>query len=159
VAAILHKVTSPNYKLWPTAEEVLRAATVGGARSAMIHDQVGSLAVGKKADLVVFDTKSINFTPLNDLRNHLVYCENGTSITTVIVDGEIVVKDGALTRVDETALLEELRSYLPEFQKHHSQVEAINREFEPYFAQIHRRCCEQDVGINRYSSSQSEWRW
>jgi 5-methylthioadenosine/S-adenosylhomocysteine deaminase len=159
VAAILHKVTSPNYKLWPTAEEVLRAATVGGARSAMIHDQVGSLAVGKKADLVVFDTKSINFTPLNDLRNHLVYCENGTSITTVIVDGEIVVKDGALTRVDETALLEELRSYQPEFQKHHSQVEAINREFEPYFAQIHRRCCEQDVGINRYSSSQSEWRW
>jgi hypothetical protein len=96
---------------------------------------------------------------LNDLRNHLVYCENGTSITTVIVDGEIVVKDGALARVDESALLDELRSYLPEFQKHHTQVEAINREFEPYFAQIHRRCCEQDVGINRYSSGESEWRW
>jgi 5-methylthioadenosine/S-adenosylhomocysteine deaminase len=159
VAAILHKVTSPNYKLWPTADEVLRAATIGGARSAMIHDQVGSLEVGKKADLVLFNTKSINFTPLNDLRNHVVYCENGASITTVIVNGEVVVKDGALTRVNETALLDELRSYLPEFQKHHTQVEALNREFEPYFAQIHRRCCEQDVGINRYSSSESEWRW
>jgi 5-methylthioadenosine/S-adenosylhomocysteine deaminase len=159
VAAILHKVTSPNYKLWPTADEVLRAATIGGARSAMIHDQVGSLEVGKKADLVIFDTKSINFTPLNDLRNHVVYCENGSSITTVIVNGEVVVKDGSLTRVNETALLHELRSYLPEFQKHHAQVEALNREFEPYFAQIHRRCCEQDVGINRYSSSENEWRW
>jgi 5-methylthioadenosine/S-adenosylhomocysteine deaminase len=159
VAAILHKVTSPNYKLWPTADEVLRAATIGGARSAMIHDQVGSLEVGKKADLVLFNTKSINFTPLNDLRNHVVYCENGASITTVIVNGEVVVKDGALTRVNETALLDELRSYLPEFQKHHTQVEALNRAFEPYFAQIHRRCCEQDVGINRYSSSESEWRW
>jgi 5-methylthioadenosine/S-adenosylhomocysteine deaminase len=159
VAAILHKVTSPNYKLWPTADEVLRAATIGGARSAMIHDQVGSLEVGKKADLVIFNTKSINFTPLNDLRNHVVYCENGASITTVIVNGEIVVKNGALTRVNETALLDELRSYLPEFQKHHTQVEALNREFEPYFAQIHRRCCEQDVGINRYSSEESEWRW
>jgi 5-methylthioadenosine/S-adenosylhomocysteine deaminase len=159
VAAILHKVTSPNYKLWPTADEVLRAATIGGARSAMIHDQVGSLEVGKKADLVIFNTKSINFTPLNDLRNHVVYCENGASITTVIVNGEIVVKDGALTRVNETALLDELRSYVPEFQKHHAQVEALNREFEPYFAQIHRRCCEQDVGINRYSSSETEWRW
>jgi 5-methylthioadenosine/S-adenosylhomocysteine deaminase len=159
VAAILHKVTSPNYKLWPTADEVLRAATIGGARSAMIHDQVGSLEVGKKADLVIFNTKSINFTPLNDLRNHVVYCENGASITTVIVNGEIVVKDGALTRVNETALLDELRSYVPEFQKHHAQVEALNREFEPYFAQIHRRCCEQDVGINRYSSGETEWRW
>jgi 5-methylthioadenosine/S-adenosylhomocysteine deaminase len=159
VAAILHKVTSPNYKLWPTADEVLRAATLGGARSAMVHDQVGSLEVGKKADLVLFNTKSINFTPLNDLRNHVVYCENGTSITTVIVNGEVVVKDGALTRVNETAPLDELRSYLPEFQKHHTQVEALNRAFEPYFAQIHQRCCEQDVGINRYSSSESEWRW
>jgi 5-methylthioadenosine/S-adenosylhomocysteine deaminase len=159
VAAILHKVTSPNYTLWPTADEVLRAATIGGARSAMIHDQVGSLEVGKKADLVIFNTKSINFTPLNDLRNHVVYCENGTSITTVIVNGEVVVKDGALARVNETALLDELRSYLPEFQKHHTQIETLNREFEPYFAQIHRRCCEQDVGINRYSSSENEWRW
>ena len=159
VAAILHKVTSPNYKLWPTADEVLRAATIGGARSAMIHDQVGSLEVGKKADLVMFNTKSINFTPLNDLRNHVVYCENGASITTVIVNGDVVVKDGSLTRVNEASLLDELRSYLPEFQKHHTQVEALNREFEPYFAQIHRRCCEQDVGINRYSSSESEWRW
>src|SRR4029077_1890727 len=131
VAAILHKVTSPNYKLWPTADEVLRAATIGGARSAMIHDQVGSLEIGKKADLVMFDTKSINFTPLNDLRNHVVYCENGASVATVIVNGEIVVQNGQLMRVDETATLDELRSYLPEFQKHHSQVEAINREFEP----------------------------
>jgi 5-methylthioadenosine/S-adenosylhomocysteine deaminase len=159
VAAILHKVTSPNYKLWPTADEVLRAATIGGARSAMIHDQVGSIEIGKKADLVIFNTKSINFTPLNDLRNHVVYCENGASITTVIVNGEVVVKDGALARVNETALLDELRSYVPEFQKHHAQIEALNREFEPYFAQIHRRCCEQDVGINRYSSSEHEWRW
>ena len=159
VAAILHKVTSPNYKRWPTADEVLRAATIGGARSAMIHDQIGSLEVGKKADLVLFDTKSINFTPLNDLRNHVVYCENGTSITTVICNGEIVVKDGRLTRVNETAMLDELRSYVPDFQKHHVEVEAINRAFEPYFAQIHRRCCEEDVGINRYSSKESEWRW
>jgi 5-methylthioadenosine/S-adenosylhomocysteine deaminase len=159
VAAILHKVTSPDYTKWPTAVEVLRAATIGGARSAMIHDKIGSIEIGKKADLVMFNTKSINFAPLNDLRNHVVYCENGSSVETVLVNGEIVVKDGRLTRVDETAMLDELRSYLPEFQKHHSQVESINREFEPYFAKIHRRCCEQDVGINRYSSTEREWRW
>ena len=159
VAAILHKVTSPDYTKWPTAVEILHAATIGGARSAMIHDKIGSIEIGKKADLVMFNTKSINFTPLNDLRNHVVYCENGSSIETVIVNGEIVVKDGRLTRVDETAMLDELRSYLPEFQKHHSQVESVNRQFEPYFAEIHRRCCGQDVGINRYSSDERQWRW
>jgi 5-methylthioadenosine/S-adenosylhomocysteine deaminase len=57
VAAIVHKVTSPDYTKWPTADEVLRAATIAGARSAMIHDQTGSLEVGKKADLVMFNTK------------------------------------------------------------------------------------------------------
>jgi 5-methylthioadenosine/S-adenosylhomocysteine deaminase len=158
-AAILHRVTSPNYSKWPTAIEILRAATIGGARSAMIHDQTGSIEIGKKADLVMFNTKSLNFTPLNDLRNHIVYCENGNSIAMVIVNGEIVLKDGQLQRVNEAAILDELRGYVPEFQKHHSQLEQINREFEPYFAIIHRRCCEQNVGINRYSSEEREWKW
>ena len=45
---------------------------------------------------MILNTTSINFTPLNDLRNHLVYCENGTSITTVIVNGGIVVQAGEL---------------------------------------------------------------
>jgi cytosine/adenosine deaminase-related metal-dependent hydrolase len=159
VAGLLHKVTSPDYTKWPTASEILRAATIAGARSAMIHEQTGSIEIGKKADLVILDTKSINFTPLNDLRNHIVYCENGSSVKMVIVNGEIVVKEGKLTRVDETAKLDELRSHWPAFHKQHSQVEALNRRFEPYFAQIHRRCCDQNLGLNRYSSSENEWRW
>jgi 5-methylthioadenosine/S-adenosylhomocysteine deaminase len=48
VAAILHRVASPAYSKWPTAGEILRAATIGGARSAMIHDQTGSIEIGKK---------------------------------------------------------------------------------------------------------------
>jgi cytosine/adenosine deaminase-related metal-dependent hydrolase len=158
-AALLHKVTTPDYTKWPSAEEILRAATIGGARSAMIHDRTGTIEVGKKADLVLFDTTTMNFTPLNDLRNHVVYCENGASVATVIVNGEIVVQDGRLTRVDEAAMLEELRSYLPDFQKHYARVEALNREFEPYFAKIHRRCCDQDIGLNRYSNSEGDWYW
>ena len=94
----------------------------------MIHDQVGSLEVGKKADLVILDTKSINFTPLNDLRNHVVYCENGTSITTVICNGEIVVKDGKLMRVNEAALVDELRRTFPSFRSttHKSRQSTAN---------------------------------
>jgi 5-methylthioadenosine/S-adenosylhomocysteine deaminase len=157
VAALLHKVTSPDYATWPNATEIIRAATLGGARSAFIHEETGSLEPGKKADLVVLNMKSMNFTPLNDIRNHVVYCENGSSIEQVIVNGEVVVEDGRLTRVDEEALLEELRGYMPEFQAQHAKVESISRAFEPYFAEIHRRCVSQPLGINRYSGDEREW--
>lgn len=157
VAALLHKVTSPDYTKWPNASEILRAATIGGARTAFVHDRTGSLEPGKRADLLVLNMKTLNFTPLNDVRNHVVYCENGTSIEKVIVNGDVVVSNGKLTRVDEEALLEELRGYMPEFQAQHAKVEALNREFEPYFAEIHRRCCAQQIGINRYSGDEREW--
>jgi 5-methylthioadenosine/S-adenosylhomocysteine deaminase len=158
VAALLHKVTTPDYSQWPNASEILTAATINGARSAFVHQETGSLEPGKKADLLILNTtKTLNFTPLNDVRNHLVYCENGTSIEKVIVNGEIVVDDGRSTKVDEEALMEELRGYMPEFLAQHSRVEAINREFEPYFAEIHKRCCAQPIGINRYSGDEREW--
>lgn len=158
-AALLHKTTSPDYTKWPNATEIIHAATVGGARGAFIQEQTGSLEPGKKADLLILNTRSLNFTPLNDVRNHVVYCENGSSIEMIIVDGEVVVEQGKLTRVDEDALLEELRGYMPDFQAHYAKVEEINRQFEPYFAEIHKRCCAQDLGINRYSSSEQEWDW
>jgi 5-methylthioadenosine/S-adenosylhomocysteine deaminase len=157
VAALLHKVTTPDYTQAPTASEIIRAATINGARSAFVHDETGSLEPGKKADLLILNTKSLNFTPLNDLRNHLVYCENGASIEKVIVNGEIVVDGGRLTRVDEEALLDELRGYMPEFLRRHAQVEEINQRLEPYFAEIHRRCCAQPIGINRYSGDEQQW--
>lgn len=148
-AGLLHNVSSPDYRRWLAAGEVLHAATRGGARSALIEDEVGSLAVGKKADLVLLDLRKVPFTPLNDIRNHLVYCENGSSIETVIVNGDVVFDGGKLTKVDEAALLEEVRQLMPAFQAAHARVEAENKIFEPYFAAIHRHCNDKDIGIHR----------
>ena len=157
IAALLHKVTTPDYTKAPTASEIIRAATLNGARSAYVHDETGSLEPGKKADLLVLDTRTLNFTPLNDIRKHVVYCENGSSLDKVIVNGEVVVDGGRLTRVDEDALLDELRELLPEFLDRYAKVEELNSQFVPYFAEIHRRCCAQPIGINRYSGDESEW--
>ena len=107
------------------------------------------MEAGKKADLLILDMRSIAFTPLNDIKNHLVYCENGSSIEKVIVNGEIVVDDGELTRIDEAAILAELRALMPEFMAKQSRVEELNRRFVPYFAEIHRRCHGMDVGVHR----------
>jgi 5-methylthioadenosine/S-adenosylhomocysteine deaminase len=157
VAGLLHKVTTPNYDRWPSAAEIIHAATMGGARSVQLHKEIGSLEKGKRADLVLFDLETINFTPQNDLQNHLVYCENGSSIDKVFVNGEIVVDGGELTKVDERALVRELRDSFEAFEKHHRGIEELNRRFEPYFKAIHYRCCGQDIGLNRYSATPAEW--
>ena len=157
VAALLHNVTSPDYTEWPTASEIVRAGTIGGARSVFLHEETGSLKAGKKADLAVLNLKSLNFMPLNDVAKHLVFCENDGSVETVIVNGTVVVQDGKLTQADEEALLEEVLGHMPEFMEQHAKVEELNRTFEPYFAEIHRRCVSQQVGINRYSGDERNW--
>lgn len=156
---LIHKITGPDYAQWLTASEVLHAATLAGARSALIGDQTGSLEVGKRADLLILDTRSVAFTPLNDIRNHLVYCENGSSIETVMVNGEIVMQDGRLTKVDETALLAELRALMPEFLAYHGNVEKQNALLSPYFDVIHRRCNQMDIGVQRLATDDVERAW
>jgi 5-methylthioadenosine/S-adenosylhomocysteine deaminase len=151
-AGLAHKINNPDWSRWLTASEVLQACTLGGARSALIEKEIGSLEVGKKADLLILNMHTVNFAPLNDIRNHLVYCENGSSIETVMVNGEVVVQDGQLTKVNEQALLAELRALMPEFQAYTRDVEAANQQFEPAFADIIRRCYGTDLGFTRWAS-------
>jgi 5-methylthioadenosine/S-adenosylhomocysteine deaminase len=151
-AGLAHKINNPDWSRWLTASEVLQACTLGGARSALIEKEIGSLEVGKKADLLILNMHTVNFAPLNDIRNHLVYCENGSSIETVMVNGEVVVQDGQLTKVNEKALLAELRALMPEFQAYTRGVEAANQQFEPAFADIIRRCYGTDLGFTRWAS-------
>ncbi|MEM9357490.1 MAG: amidohydrolase family protein, partial [Pseudomonadota bacterium] len=148
-AALMHKVATPNYDHWPMAEEILAAATISGAKSAMIGDEVGSLEVGKKADIVLLDMGTINFTPMNDICKHLIYCENGSSVRTVFVNGEAMVEDGKLTRINEEELLAELRDLMPAFNANQDIVEAKNSVLEPYIAEIHKRCNLMDIGLHR----------
>ncbi|AWC21309.1 Atrazine chlorohydrolase [Aminobacter sp. MSH1] len=157
VAGLLHKVTTPEYGKWPSASEIIYAATMGGARSVQLDNEIGSVEIGKRADLVLFDLDTINFTPQNDLLNHVVYCENGSSVDKVFVNGEVVVDGGVITKVNEAALLNELRERYAAFSEHHKGVEELNRRFEPYFSQIHKRCCGESSELNRYSTSQDEW--
>src|SRR5262252_11108241 len=63
------------------------------------------LATGKLPDLVLLRLDTIAFTPLNDVISQLVFCENGSSVDTVIVNGEIVVHEGRVTKIDEKEAL------------------------------------------------------
>lgn len=156
-AGLIHSIAGPDYSKWLTATEVLKMGTIDGAKSALIEDKTGSLEVGKRADLVVLKMTGLNFAPLNDVRNHLVYCENGESIETVMVNGAVVVQDKKVLTIDEDAILEEVRETVPAYLAEHAEWEKKNARFAPYFHEMHRRATIRDVGINRYQGDMPAW--
>jgi hypothetical protein len=157
-AALIHKPTTPAYWQWPTAMDILRMGTLGGAKSALIGDITGSLEVGKQADLVIFDATTYNFLPFHDAEKHLVYSENGSSVETVMVGGEIVVRDRKLTKSDEAEVLGEIRQELPALTGQYLREESLGQNMlEKYYAEINRRCNAEDVGINRYIEAEESW--
>jgi len=157
VAALIHAASGPDYARWLGAADILKAATIGGARTAMLDRHTGSLEVGKRADLILLDTDNSIYTPMNDPRKHVVFGENGSSLKLVMVDGEIVFRDGRLTAIDEAEIYREVREAVPAWLADHKDIEDRNRVFEPYFAEIHRRATTADIGINRYAGDMPAW--
>ncbi|MGE0006324.1 MAG: amidohydrolase family protein [Parvibaculaceae bacterium] len=82
-------------------EHVLAAATINGARAMGIETEIGSLKVGKKADLVMFDLRKAHLTPATSALGTLVHAGQGGDVAHVLVDGRIVIEDGRSTQVDE----------------------------------------------------------
>lgn len=91
-----------------SAMEVLKAATIDGARALELGNQIGSLAVGKQADLILLDTTLPQFNPENNLISGLVYSANGSEVRTVLVAGEVIMEDGELRTMDAEEILKEV---------------------------------------------------
>ncbi len=86
------------------AEQAFAMATIGGARGLRAADEIGSLEVGKRADLVLHDRERPEWVPLLDVANQLVWSADGRGVHTVFVDGRVVVEDYRMTTVDEERL-------------------------------------------------------
>ncbi len=88
------------------AAQVLELATLGGARALGLEGEIGSIEVGKRADLVVLDLEGPHNQPAEaDLVSRIVYSARAADVRHVLVDGRVVVKDGQL----KTAKVEEIR--------------------------------------------------
>jgi cytosine/adenosine deaminase-related metal-dependent hydrolase len=103
--ALLTARDSHEDRTYLLAEDVLRMATRGGARAAGLEDRIGSIEVGKRADLVLHTLDRPELRPVTDMVRNLVYASRSKSIRTVIVDGRVVLEDGAFPGLDEPALL------------------------------------------------------
>jgi 5-methylthioadenosine/S-adenosylhomocysteine deaminase len=89
--------------------QMIRMLTIDGARVLGLDRLAGSIEVGKRADLVLFDANRLEATPAHDMASNLIYSMNGRMARDVLVDGEILVRNGRLTRMDEAALVRDHR--------------------------------------------------
>jgi 5-methylthioadenosine/S-adenosylhomocysteine deaminase len=91
-AALLHKLIDNDPRA-VGAEVALEMATIGGAKVLGLEDQVGSLEVGKRADLIVVSMDAARQTPMYNPISHLVYTTHGDDVVTTIVNGRVLMRD------------------------------------------------------------------
>jgi 5-methylthioadenosine/S-adenosylhomocysteine deaminase len=109
-AFVMHAQSTgiPLYDPWSfTTQDAMTMATIEGARALCWDDEIGSLEVGKAADVVVVDGRNVRLTPAYDPVGTLVRYAVGTDVEAVMVAGRLVVEGGRLLTIDEPALLPE----------------------------------------------------
>jgi len=107
VTAKLHKVNA----LDPTVMDsrtVLTMATIGGAKAIGLEKEIGSLEIGKQADVIVLDTRSPHLFPIYNPVSHLVYSARGSDVRDVIVAGRVILKDRRLLTMDMADIYEKV---------------------------------------------------
>lgn len=132
------------------AKDALAIATIGGAEILGLDREIGSINLGKAADLAIIDLADPAYLPLNNAVRQLVYSESGRGVHTVIVDGQIVVDDRRVTTVDNVALLEEVaelsRIYAADSRQHCERLVAA----APYIADVVRRHGDKPLDFDRW---------
>jgi cytosine/adenosine deaminase-related metal-dependent hydrolase len=108
IGSILHNTTDFEYRHWITPREAVEMAALGGATGLNAADQIGSLTVGKQADLVLYDLRSLSLLPRTDPIGLLVLGRPTQAVHSVWVNGRQVVAQGELCTIDVNQLRQEL---------------------------------------------------
>jgi len=103
--AILHKGVNQDPTLLP-AEQVLRMATIEGAKALLWDHKVGSIEIGKDADLAILDFKKPHLHPIHNELSHLVYSARAADVDTVLIKGKIVMENREIRTMDIHHVLE-----------------------------------------------------
>jgi len=102
--AKIHKLWNKDRSVMP-AVDIIKMATMGGAKVLNLENKVGSLEVGKLADIIVFDTKSANMTPMYNPYSVLVYSAYATDVKHSIVDGKLLMKNREVLTANEQSVI------------------------------------------------------
>jgi 5-methylthioadenosine/S-adenosylhomocysteine deaminase len=137
LAALIHNHAGSDFNKWVTPTQALAMATRNGARAFGLD--TGMMAPGKLADIVLLCRDAPAYRPMNDVVNQIVFCENGSNVDTVIVDGEIVVEGGRLTKVDEMEVLRLAETAHTRLEPSMRSELAAARTLEPALAEMYFR--------------------
>jgi 5-methylthioadenosine/S-adenosylhomocysteine deaminase len=149
-AAALSKVRGADYAAWLSAREVLVAGTQGGARALGFGNGLGVIEPGALADLVAYRVDSFPFTPLHDPVRQLIYAERGADIDFVMVNGDVALRDGRLTRVDEPRLLAEIHGEIEKLAEQFAVSESSVAPVRAAMDTLYRRTLQADIPPDTY---------
>jgi len=99
IAALLHKGVGKDPTLVP-AEKALQMATIEGAKALLWEEKIGSIEVGKDADLAIIDFRKPHLSPVFNETSHMVYSAKAADVDTVLVKGRVVMENRKVTTVD-----------------------------------------------------------
>ena len=110
IAAKLQKVTRMDPRALP-ARQVVEMATIGGARALHLDKKIGSLEVGKQADIILIGTAATHATPMYNVYSQLVYALNAHDVRSAMIAGKVVMEDRVMSTMDKPGILAKAHEY------------------------------------------------
>jgi 5-methylthioadenosine/S-adenosylhomocysteine deaminase len=110
LASVIHRANRVDSTLMQP-ERVLEMATINGAKALQMEKEIGSIEIGKKADIILVDLHKLRLTPIMfgrhlNIMSHVVYAAHGDDVDTAIIDGKLVMKDRVLQTYSEDEIIE-----------------------------------------------------
>ena len=150
LACTLSRVQGPDYEQWLESAQALEMATEAGAKALGWEGEIGRIAPGYKADIVMLDLGNVSYVPLNDPVNQIVFAENSGGVREVMIDGRMVVEDGRVTTVDMEKLRADVEVAVarqePARVAARERVESLAVHVGPFCAGF----AAQDHAVNRF---------
>ena len=145
--ATLMQTLHGSHRRWPQARTILQMCLQGGA--AALGQPLGSLQPGSRADIVLLSTDRHVPVHADGLAASLVLAEHGESVHTVVVDGEVMVSEGASTRVDDTAMAERSRALQRRIHEGLPARQAFYDRYVDVLTEIHDHAGDQPAPVQR----------
>jgi cytosine/adenosine deaminase-related metal-dependent hydrolase len=128
--------------------DAVEAATTGGAKAVGLPE-IGAIAPGMKADLVLLDLDDLAWQPFNSAARQLVFSETGRAVHTVLVDGRVVLRGGRMATVDEAAFRAELAEVAEEVERDHAALLPRIAPAIPPLLAANQALSRLDLGMER----------
>ena len=149
LAAYLTRVQDHPTDRWVSAREAFRAATEGGAK-ALGFDRIGRLAPGYKADVVFIDLGALQYVPMNDFIQQLVFAEDGTGVDSVMVGGRMVMEHGRLTTVDLARVRHQAEEAVARLAAANAESKVACEALAPFVGQFCSGLAATPLSVHRF---------